>query len=196
MTDRFRQALQRIDALHSEDPEVEQVAGAEIPAELAYAHRMTTWLLRIAPNASEALRLAVRAQHLCRWQLARSEYPMDRAGYKAWRREQLKRHAALTSKVLSDVGYEPELVERVAVLIGKRKLQVDSETQTLEDVACLVFLEHYFGDFAKRHEDEKLVTILKRTWPKMSRDAQLLALDLPLARSERALVEAALQPNP
>ena len=47
---------------------------------------MTGWLERIEPKASEALQLAVRAQHIARWRIARDEYPMGRAGYLAWRK--------------------------------------------------------------------------------------------------------------
>lgn len=191
-TDRFRRALTRLDALHAEDPATEEVRGELVPAELAYARRMTGWLMRLNADASEALRLAVRAQHLCRWRLPRSDYPMDRPGYKAWRREQLRQHATLATTVLTQAGYDRATVERVDFLIRKRKLKVDAESQTLEDAACLVFLESYFADFARLHDESTLVRILRKTWPKMSERAHALALELPLARRERALVERAL----
>lgn len=185
---RFEHAIAELDQLHAGDPALEDGR----PAELLYAERMTGWLVRRAPDASEALRLAVRAQHLCRWQLPRSDYPMDRAGYKAWRKEEGRLHAEIAGKTLARVGYADELVERVQFLIRKKKLKVDAETQTLEDVACLVFLQFYFEPFALKHSDKKLIAIVQKTWAKMSDGAQDAALGITLPDHLSRLMQQAL----
>ncbi len=46
-------------------------------------------------------------------------------------------------------------------------LKSGPEVQTLEDVACLVFLEHYAADLFDRHDNDKVVDILKKTARKM-----------------------------
>jgi len=61
MRARFDEAIARFDATHAEDPE-KDASGQ--PAELVYAQRMSDWLAKLAPDASEALRLAVRCQQL------------------------------------------------------------------------------------------------------------------------------------
>jgi hypothetical protein len=74
-------------------------------------------------------------------------------------------------------------VERVESLIRKERRTSDPESQALEDVASLVFLEHYFTEFAEKHDDAKLAGIVKKTWQKMSRHgheaAAVLAGTLP-----------------
>ncbi len=136
---------------------------------------------RNLPAPSTALQLAVRAQHLERWTLPRDSYPMDRPGYHRWRTELKSYHARRAAEILRGLGYTPELTDRVGFLLEKKRLGRDPETQTLEDVACLVFLRYYAADFAANHPDEQVVRILRKTWAKMSPDGRdaALASDLP-----------------
>jgi hypothetical protein len=181
---RFAAALARIDAANAEDPNGK---------ELLYSRRMTAWLERLVPDASEALRLAVRAQHIRRWTIPRSRYPMDLAGYKQWRTTLAAFHAETAGAILREVGYDDATVARVQALLRKERLKLDPEAQNLEDAACLVFLENYFAEFARQHDEEKLVGIVQKTWKKMSEVGRAAALELELAPEVRAIVERALK---
>jgi hypothetical protein len=191
---RFEAALRAIDAANAEDPVLEREGEEAVPRALLYSRRMTEALERFAPDAPEVVQLAVRAQHLRRFALPRSDYPMDRAGYKQWRTDCARMHAEQAGRILRAVGYDEATVERVAALLQKKKLKVDPDVQLLEDVVCLVFLEHYLGPFVDEHADEreKVVGILRKTWVKMSERGHVAALALELRPRERALVEAAL----
>ena len=111
--ERFRAAIERIDAANREDPNVEVHDGREYPKELLYAERMRRWLERLAPEAPEVLRLAARAQHIQRWKIPRSRYPMDRQGYRKWRTELGGFHAETAGRILREVGYDEETVARL-----------------------------------------------------------------------------------
>ena len=189
---RFEAAIRRFDDANRADPNREVFEGREHPRELLYAQRMTHWLDRLDPEASEPLRLAARSQHLCRWQIPRNEYPMDRAGYYRWRTRLYAFHAEKAGEILREVGYDPATVARVGELLKKLRIKSDPEMQLLEDVICLVFLENYFADFSHQHDEAKLITILQKTWRKMSPQGQQAALQLPLSGEARALVEKAL----
>jgi hypothetical protein len=192
LADRFARALQRFDAINAKDPRSEQVDGAYLPRELAYARRMTSTLLRLDPDASEALRLSVRAQHLARWQIPRADFPAGRQGYKDWRTRLMDYHAELASEVLREEGYDEAMVEKVGQLLRKQGIKRNADVQTLEDVACLVFLEHYFDDFARQHDDAKLADIVRKTWAKMSDAGRQAALALPLSERAKRVVGRAL----
>ncbi|MGE5944743.1 MAG: DUF4202 domain-containing protein, partial [Flavobacteriales bacterium] len=165
---RFESAIILIDNKNSEDINTYQVHGLEISKELLYSQRMSQKLLQFEPQASEELQIAARAQHICRWKIARDEYPMDRVGYLKWRETLKKMHADITSEILKEVGYDTEFIERVSFLIHKKLIKKDDGSQTLEDVICLVFLEYHLEEFAEKHEDEKIIDILQKTWVKMS----------------------------
>jgi hypothetical protein len=183
--ERFREAIQRFDAANAEDPRGE---------ELLYAQRMTEWLRRLVPQASESLQLAARSQHIRRWEIPRDTFPMNRAGYHKWRTELAKFHAQIAGRIMGEVGYDEGMIVRVQSLLRKERLKEDPEAQTLEDVICLVFLENYFADFAKEHDEQKIINILRKTWRKMSPRGHEVAVTLPLGPEEKALLEKALTP--
>lgn len=191
-TSQFDKAIALFDELNRADPNQEFVGEEAYPKELLYAQRMTERLLVFAPEASEALQLAARCQHLCRWEIPRATYPLGKRGYNQWRSTLKKLHAEKAGEVLKQVGYKQELIERVQFLVLKKQLKKDQETQTLEDVICLVFLEFYFVKFAKGHPDEKVISILQKTWRKMSEAGQQAAFDLPLTPHSIRLIQRAL----
>ena len=144
------------------------------------------------PDATEALRFAIRGQHICRWTIPRDSYPMDRPGYLRWRNDCKQMHAEKLSEILRTVGYDDTTIGRVESLVRKERLKADAETQLLEDVACLVFLENYFAEFSREHDEAKLIDIVRKTWKKMSSQGHAAALQLPLTEESRLIVEKAL----
>jgi hypothetical protein len=172
-------AIAAFDRANSEDPNKEVFDGKEYPKELLYAQRMTEMQERFAPEASEAVKLAVRAQHIQRWKIPRSDYAMDKPGYMLWRTTLYKFHADTAGKLMQEVGYDDEMIARVKTIVGKKDLKTNPETQMMEDVVDLVFIEHYMLAFAGQHADydeAKWIVIIKKTWNKMSESAHAFAL--------------------
>lgn len=190
--EKFTAAIDRFDEANKQDPNIEMYDGKECPKEWVYSMRMTQWLETLAPDASEALRLAARCQHIQRWTIPRSTYPDNRSGYKQWRADLAKFHAETAGKILAEVGYDEATINRVQSLLQKHNLKSDPETQTLEDVICVVFVENYLRGFAQQHEEEKLVTILRKTWKKMSPHGHEAILGLNLSPEARQLLDKAL----
>jgi len=191
----LEQAFAAIDAANAADTRTTMVDGTPLPYELVYGRRMSAVLASFAPASAPELELAARAQHLERWAIPRSDYPMDRVGYLTWRNDQKKRHAARAGEILGPLGFTNESIQRVQFLLEKKRLKQDPDTQTLEDVICLVFLQFYALEFAASHAEEKVVDILQKTWGKMSAEGQAAALqlDLPIAVGElvrKALADA------
>jgi hypothetical protein len=189
---RLDSAYAEIDAANAEDPTLIDVDGRSRPAELVYGERMTRALGELYPDASEALKLAVRAQHIRRWTVPRASYPMDRPGYLRWRTDLKRKHAEWAGAILASCGYSTDEIARVGSLIRKENLKQDPEAQALEDVASIVFLKHYAADFAPKHDAGKLVGILAKTLAKMSSHGRSAAMDLPLPAAVRDLIAKAV----
>ncbi len=168
------------------------LSGEELPKELLYSRRMSDWLDRLEPNASDVIRLAAHGQHICRWTIPPNHFPMDRPGYHRWRSTCQQMHANKLGEILREIGYDELTVSRVQSLVRKERLKLDPESQLLEDVICLVFLENYFADFSRQHDEVKLIDIVRKTWKKMSLRGQQAALGLPLSAESKAIVEKAL----
>ncbi|HXU94568.1 MAG TPA: DUF4202 domain-containing protein [Gallionella sp.] len=175
----YQATIAAFDKANSEDPNKEIFDGKEYPKELLYAQRMTEMQERFAPDASEAVKLACRAQHIQRWKIPRSDYAMDKPGYMLWRTTLYKFHAETAGKLMKEVGYGDEMIARVKTIVGKKELKTNPETQMMEDVVDLVFIEHYMLAFAGQHPDydeEKWIQIIRKTWNKMSPRAHEFAL--------------------
>lgn len=182
--DRLAAVLAAIDAANAADPHHEADGR---PVELVYGERMSAELARLAPDASEALRIAARGQHVERWKLPREDYPEGRTGYLAWRTEQARRHAARVDGMMAEAGYDTEERARVTTLLRKEGIKRNPDMQLLEDVICFVFLRWYFADFAAKHPEEEILRIVTKTARKMSPEARERALaefDLPPVLAE------------
>ena len=173
--ERFNRAMALFDAANAEDPNQDEGQ----PKELLYGRRMSDMIARFAPEASEVTQLAVRAQHIQRWKVPRSSYPMNKEGYHAWRSGLYTFHADTAGELLREAGYDDAMIERVKKAVSKRGIKVNPDSQLLEDVANLVFIEHYLLGFARSkpdYDEEKWLVIIRRTWGKMSKGAQAFAL--------------------
>ena len=175
----FDKAIALFDAANSEDPNKEMADGKEWPKELLYSHRMTDMIGRFAPDADDAMKLAVHAQHIQRWKSSRTDYPEGRQGYLQWRTHLYKFHAETAGNLMAEAGYDDEAIERTKKAVSKKALKVSKDSQLLEDIADLVFIEHYMLAFAEKHpeySEEKWIDIIQKTWKKMSEAAQQFAL--------------------
>jgi len=172
-------AIELIDAANSEDPNMEKSDGKEVPKELLYSQRMTDMQQRYAPDADDVMILALRAQHIQRWKSPRSDFPMDKKGYHQWRTGLYKFHAETAAALLEQAGYDEAEIERLKLAVGKKSLKSNPDTQLLEDVTALVFIEHYMLEFAEKHpeySEEKWIDIIRKTWRKMTENAHEFAL--------------------
>ena len=167
----FEKAFAQFDSYNSNDPNKEDYNGKAYPKELLYAIRMSERLDLFKPGSPDYLKLAARCQHIGRWEIPRSSYPMDKKGYLQWRNTLKFHHAKIAGDILSKCGYDSETIEKIKFLLLKKELTKNADTQTLEDVICLVFIQYYLDEFAAKHEDDKVVDILRKTMKKMSPSA-------------------------
>jgi hypothetical protein len=191
--DAFQKAIELFDAENARDPNLESDDGVRHPRELLYARRLTDWVLKLAPDASESLRLAARCQHICRWMIPRETYPMTRAGYLRWRNDLKQFHARKSAGILREAGCGEEMIDKVVNLNLKKNFPADSESRILEDALCLVFLEFQFADLARKTATDKIINAVQKTWRKMTPAAQERALSIPLGSEEKKLIQQALE---
>ena len=197
----LERALALIDEANSADPNRVEADGRDWPKEVLYSTRMTDMLRRYAPEADDAQQLAIRAQHVERWKSPRDAYPMDRIGYLKWRKDLYKMQGDTAARLVAAAGYGDDVVTRVGNAVAKRNLKTNPDTQLLEDVTDLTFLEHYLLEFAGKHPDyseEKWIDIIRKTWNKMSPRAHefVLAGRITLPESLAPLVLKAVSADP
>ena len=186
--EKFEAALRHFDAENSRDTNHEDGQ----PRELLYAQRLTEWVLRLCPGASEELRLAARCQHTCRWEIPRDSYPMTRPGYLKWRADLKQFHAQKAGAILREAGYDETAVRRVQDLNLKKNFPGDPESRVLEDALCLVFLQFQFAGLAAKTNEDKTINALQKSWVKMTDAGRSEALKLEFSPREKNLLQRAL----
>lgn len=189
---RFRNAIDCFDKLNAEDPNSIEIDGHKHPKELHHAQAMSRWIEALYPNAGEAVQLAARCQHLCRWEIPRSTYPEGRTAYLKWRNALKKFHAEKSAEILQSVGYDEKTIQKVEAINLKKGISSDPDVQAVEDALCMVFLETQLEGYGNEWGEEKTVSILQKTWKKMSQRAQEAALKLPFPDQTRTLIKTAL----
>ncbi|MBX3125995.1 MAG: DUF4202 domain-containing protein [Polyangiaceae bacterium] len=190
----FETAIRELDRLNAEDPTTVLVEGQRRPRQLVHAEWLSGWVERLDPEASEALRLAARAQHLMRFRIPRDDFPEGRTGYLEWRKAAARFHASEAEQVLARAGYDKRVMAEVRRIILKQGIKQYPDVQTMEDALCLSFLERELAVFAAKHDEDKVVHILLSTWKKMSERGQehALALKASLPPALGALLDRAL----
>ncbi len=196
-TEAFQKAIQLINKANAQDPNKERSNGEDMPKELVYSRRMTDMLNHYLPDADDVARIAVHAQHIQRWKSPRSDFEMNRKGYHQWRTQLYTFHAETTAALLQEAGYKDEFINRVKMAIAKKNLRKNPDTQIVEDVAALTFIEHYMTAMYKnfpQYDEKKWIDIILRTWKKMSSDAHEFALsgNLMLPETLAPLIQKAL----
>ncbi len=195
-TDRFDAVINAIDAVNAQDPRKITVAGTEQPFETVYANRMTETLETMYPDASELLRIASRAQHIRRWQIPRDTYPRNKEGYQKWRLGMRQLHAELVGGIMTEQGYSSEDIAEVGMFLRKERLKHVADSQALENVVDVVFLNYYWDDFVEKfsdYDDDKLIDIVGKTLRKMSSHGHAAALALDLPQETTRIVLAAVE---
>jgi hypothetical protein len=187
------QAFHFFDTYNQQGPGTLIWNGQEYPVEYFYAIKLYEWVKKLEPLASEPLLLASRCQHIGRWEIPRNTYPDGRVGYLKWRSDLSKFHAAKASEILQSVGYDIDTIHRVSEIILKKRLSADSEVQTMENALCLVFLEFQYDDLIEKQPEEKMISILQKTWAKMSEPGRQAALALSYSDKGMTLLNKALK---
>lgn len=193
MMNKLDKAFQLFDVYNKQDPHQLTWEGAEYATEYFYALQLYNWVTKLAPEASEVLLLASRCQHLGRWKIPRDQYPPGKAGYLIWRKDLAKFHASEAAELLKEAGYNDHEIRDVQHILLKQNLKTDEVVQVMENALCLVFLEFQLDDFIQKHDEEKVIRILQKSWKKMSEPGRQAALQLNYNPIAKALVEKALK---
>jgi hypothetical protein len=178
--------------LHNEDPVQLFYDGQSIGEETLYAYRMLEMLRAYQPVSSPQLEVAAMAHHLKRWEIKRSDYPLDKQGYFLWRRQVAKHQLSLTAQVLDQSGFDASERDQIIAILKKENLNTNPLAQVMEDVACMVFVQYYLEAFAAPHNTDKVVDIVRKTMLKMSKRAIDETAQLPLNDNVSRLIAQSL----
>lgn len=189
---RLEKAFELFDNYNKQDPNIFEWEGKMYPAEYFYGLQLYNWVKKLDGEASETLLLAARSAHIGRWKSPRENYPMGKPGYYKWRTELSKFHAETAGSLMQEAGYTEAEILAVQSIIRKEQLRTNYEVQIMEDALCLVFLQFQYDEFIAKHDDEKVIRILQKSWGKMNEQGRSAALTLQFSEKGKDLINKAL----
>ena len=192
----FEVVIKAIDEANQGSPRKTIVDGLERSYENVYSERMSRTLARMYPEASELLKIAARAQHIRRWDIPRGDFPLGPKGYNQWRKTCREHHGEIMRSIMSENGYSEDAIMQVGMYLKKEKLKKNDDSQALENVVDVVFLEFYWDEFVEKfpqYDEDKLIDIVGKTLLKMSSHGHEAALALELPPATLKIVGAALE---
>lgn len=185
------EAFALFDSYNRQSPIHISNSGQDYPIEYFYAIKLHEWIKQLRPEATEALLLASRCQHIGRWEIPRDSYPEGRIGYLTWRSDLSKFHAQKAEEILRSIDYDDVTIKRVKEIVQKKAIKKDDEVQTMEDALCLLFLQYQYDELIAKQSEEKMIAILEKTLSKMSGQGTQMALTFHFsAEGERLLKQA------
>lgn len=187
--EQYRIASEKIDAAHSSDETMQLENGNLVPAELLYSKRMLSVLELVNAGSSFEIKIAAQCQHLKRWSVPRSLYPYDRRGYHQWRQVVMDFQLQETKLILSLAYIGESDIKHILTILKEQGNKLNPESQMIMDTACLVFLKWYMEPFAGKHQNEKVIDILRKTMRKMSSKGVNLISQLDLPVSAKTILE-------
>ena len=186
------QAFALFDAYNQTDPKTFTWDGQTYPQEYFFSLKLYDWVKKLNPQASEALLLASRCQHIGRWEIPRNSFPEGRIAYLSWRKELMRHHTKIATGILEQVGVAPDVIEQVQNMLMKRNIKQDPDVQTIENALCLVFLQYQYEAFYPGNED-KIVDVLKKSLLKMDAHGHAFALQLTYSETGMSFIAQALE---
>ena len=189
---KLEEAFELFDTYNKQDPNKIIWNSISYPLTYFFALQLHDWVIKLNPDAGEALLLASRSQHIGRWTSARTSYPEGKAGYLQWRTDLKKFHAAKSGALMREAGYEEKVIEHTQHIILKKDLRTDQEVQTIENALCLVFLQYQFDEFILKHDEKKVLHVLQKSWGRMTGPGREAALSIVYSDKGKDLLDKSL----
>jgi hypothetical protein len=186
------EVINKISFAHLQDPNLDTWNNEIYPAEWLYIQRITERMEVYQPEASPELIIAANCQHLCRWEIGRKTFPEGRAGYYQWRNFLSEYQFQKAREIILKAGFDEEFADRVKAIVKKENIFTHAESQTLEDVVCLVFMEFYLDEFIRGKSELDMSTIIQKTWKKMSEKGHQEAMKINYTDGTLAVIKQAL----
>ena len=96
---------------------------------------------------------------------------------------------------MQQAGYHEEEIKKLQQILLKENLKNNADVQVMENALCLVFLQFQYEDFIQKHEEEKVIRILQKTWKKMTEPGRQFAQTLEYSEKGKELIVKAIEIN-
>jgi len=153
------------------------------------------WVLKLKPDADEALRIAALAHDIDRAVNGSIEdkLPKDLPDIAKVKQQHALRSADITCRMMAKLGYDDNIVKKVRYLIENHESGGNEEANILMNADCMSFFEHNIYFYVKKKGKEKTKNKIRWICKRMSPEAKRLVRETKFkSREIRVLFEEAV----
>ncbi len=117
------------------------IAGSNVPEDPLHAENTLEWLLRLDPEAHQALQIAALAHDIERATEDRKVRRADFDDYDAFKAAHARNGANILQEILKQCGVAQSIVEEACRLVGLHEVGGDPHSDLLKDADSVSFFE-------------------------------------------------------
>jgi hypothetical protein len=154
--------------------EVEKILpNSPIEEELIHSRLTLKWLLKLKPDASEALKISAISHDIDRAVnkiIEKDRKPEE--SYEEFKRKHSIRSADIIVNLMKKHNYPEKVIDKVKHLVENHEFGGDTETDILTSADSLAYFEYNLPIYFKRNGKEETIRKIKFMFNRMSKQAQ------------------------
>jgi hypothetical protein len=147
------------------------ISNSSVPEDQIHAENVLEWILKLKPDADEALQIAALAHDIDRADEKRKTSRSDFNDYDAFKAAHAKNSARILRKILNGCHVEPTIIDEACRLVGRHEAGGDLCSDLLKDADSISFFEVnmplYFQREGYEETLKRCIWGYKRLSPKM-----------------------------
>lgn len=167
MEERFEKVKEEIKNIIKESPIEEDPVHSEL---------VLKWVLKLKPDADEALKIAALAHDIDRaiTKITESDLKDYKANYHQYKKEHAERSAQFIAEILRKNGYLEDFINKVVFLVERHEIGGDEESDILRDADSIAYFEYNAPRYLKRNGREQTKGKIGFMYSRMSEIAKEL----------------------
>ena len=133
------------------------VAGSSVPEDARHAENTLDWLLRLKPDADDALQVAALGHDIERAIDARKVKQADFADYDRFKAAHARNSAEILKEIMEDCRVPQDLASEVYWLVCRHETGGDPRADLIKDADSISFFEVNLPLYYKRHSHKEVL---------------------------------------
>jgi hypothetical protein len=165
--------MSRFDILKSEIDSI--LPKSPFKIELKHSEMVLKWVLKLKPNADEALKISAIAHDIDRAITGITEKDLkDYSKIDSFKKEHAIRSAKFTCDIMQKHKYRQEIIEKVKHLIENHEEGGDDETNILTNADSIAYFEYNIPSYMERNGRERTKEKIKFMYKRLSEPGKLM----------------------
>ncbi len=170
------------------------ISGSSVPEDPVHSKNTLTWLLKLKPDADEALQIAALGHDIERAIDQRKVRREDFEHYDRFKAAHAHNSAEILKEIMLDCGVDETLIEQICALVRRHEVGGDERSDLLKDADSISYFEVNLPHYYNRHGWDETKRRCLWGYKRLSEKMKTLAAKLTFENDElRALMRITIE---